>query len=202
MLKRLASLLLLPLSLLLSSASSAQALNSIYLSATAPEIPVGNDFQVQLLMDFDDVTSGGGIEISFDPSSLSFKSFQFDSLFSANFGLTGPADAASMQPLEIGFGFFVPVAPFGAVGQHTIGTLTFTAVGVATAQQIHAGPSVLLPGPFYGPSSTSPLPVEFGSVGVNVVVVPEPTCALLIGCGLGLLARRGRTRVRSDAAAA
>jgi hypothetical protein len=125
---------------------------------------------------------------------VTFQSFSFDPLFTGNFGLSSPADAETILPLEIGFGFFFPNGPdFGESGLHKVGTLSFLAVGAGATQMITTGPSALSPGPFFDPAAT-PLDVSFSGAVVNIASVPEPSTALLIGLGLICFSSRARSR--------
>ena len=175
------------------SASNGIALNSIYLTPPTQTVVLGDTFNVELMMDFDDVTVGGGVEIAFD-SLVLFQSFVFDPGFSANFGLSSPAPGETVQPLEIGFGFFFGIAPFGETGLHHVGTLTFFAAGFGSTQMITTGSSASSPGPFFSPTdSLNPLVVDFGGATVDIVPIPEPSTALLFGLGLVTLGARRRS---------
>jgi len=168
-------------------ASPASALNSIVLGPSSLTVTEGESFAIQLVMDFDDATAGGGIEITHD-SLVSFISFDFDSNFVGNFGLTAPADNEVVQPLEIGFGFLTMAPPFGISGRHVVGTITFEALGVGATQFVTTAASGFNPGPFYGPADPfAPMAVSFGSSAVTIVPaqpVPEPSTALLMFLGL------------------
>lgn len=179
--------------LLGASQASAFGVNSIYLTPPDQSVVSGGTFDVNLVMNFDDVTSGGGVEITFDPLVL-FQSFSFDPAFTQNFVPITPVDGETTQPLNIGFGFFVPVAPYGEVGLHTIGTLTFQAVGIGTTQMITTGASALgtSPGPFYSSPGATLLPVNFSGASVSILPIPEPSTAILLGLGLILASATGR----------
>jgi hypothetical protein len=166
-------------------AAPASALNSIALDPTELTVTEGDTFTIQMVMNFDDPTIGGGLEVTYDPL-VSFISFDFD----AGLGDTPPfrmpaTDNDTTQPLELGFGFF----PTPASGQRVVGTFTFRAEGVGTAQFVTLAPSGLIPGPFYGPlDPMNPMDVTFGSSAVTIVaaqnVVPEPSATLLMFVGL------------------
>jgi len=171
-------------------ASTASAQNSIILSPSMQTVEEGEAFSIQLSMDFGEATTGGGFDISYD-SLVSFISFDFDENFVANFGLSAPADYETAQPLSVGFGFFSFAPPFGFSGQHTIGTLTFQALGVGATQFVTTAASSLIPGPFYSPANPmTPMTVSYGEAGIDIVPVPplvpvpEPSATLLMFLGL------------------
>ena len=176
--------------LVILSASQAAALNSIELSPTTQSVTVGDQVNISLSMNFDDVMSGGGLEVSYDALGLSFVSFSFDVGFGGNFGLSAPAAGDSADRLSIGFDFFSTAPPFGVTGQQMIGTLVFEALapGIGLTSTISTHASSVFPGPFYGPADPmNPLVVEFGSTQVLVsspAPIPEPSTALLLLVGL------------------
>ena len=184
--------------LLLIGASQAAAFNSFELSSVTQTVNAGDQFNVSLYMDFDGLTptTGGGLEISYDREALSFLSFVFDAGFTGNFGLHSSESATN--PVMIGFGFFDMNPPFGWSGEQMIGTMTFEGLATATGttSMIESGPSLYLPGPFYGPVDPyTPLNIDsYGSTEVTVAaavwVVPEPSTALLLLVGLAGLSYR------------
>lgn len=168
-------------------AAPASALNSIVLDPNFLTVTEGENFTIQLVMDFDEATTGGGLEITHD-SLVSFISFDFDPTFVGNFGLSAPADNEVVQPLEIGFGFFTLAPPFGVSGRHVVGTITFEALGVGATQFVTTAASGFNPGPFYGPADPmTPMTVSYGSSAITIESaqpVPEPTTSLLMFLGL------------------
>ena len=58
--------------------TSANALNIIGLSPVSQSAEEGSDFAIDIFMDFDEVTTGGGFEVTFDSSELTFLTFRFD----------------------------------------------------------------------------------------------------------------------------
>ena len=175
--------------LVILSASQAAALNSIELTPATGTVAAGDQINISLIMNFDDVMTGGGLEVSYDAVGLSFVSFSFDVGFGGNFGLSAPAAGDSTNPLSIGFGFFSTAPPFGVSGEHLIGTLVFEALapGIGLTSTISTGASSVFPGPFYGPADTNPMVVAFGSTQVMVsspAPIPEPSTALLLLVGL------------------
>ena len=176
--------------LVMFSASQAAALNSIELTPATQTVTVGAQVNISLTMDFDDLTTGGGFEVSYDSLGLSFVSFSFDPAYG---GFTGvemaPAAGGSDNPFTIGFGFFSTAPPFGVSGQSVIGTLVFEALaqGIGTTSTISTSSSSSIPGPFYGPADANPLVVAYGSTQVVVLSpapIPEPSTALLLLVGL------------------
>jgi hypothetical protein len=177
--------------LVILSASQAAALNSIELTPATGTVTAGDQVNISLTMNFDDVTSGGGLEVSYDSLGLSFVSFSFDPAYGGFAGFEmAPADGDSANPFSIGFGFFATAPPFGVSGQKVIGTLVFEALasGAGTISTISTSASNLVPGPFYGPADlNNPMVVEFGSTQVMVsspAPIPEPSTALLLLVGL------------------
>ena len=171
------------------SASQAAALNSIELTPATGTVAAGDQINISLIMNFDDLMTGGGLEFSYDAVGLSFVSFSFDVGLGGNFGLSAPAAGDSTDTLSIGFGFFSTAPPFGVSGEHLIGTLVFEALapGIGLTSTISTGASSVFPGPFFGPADTNPMVVEFGSTQVMVsspAPIPEPSTALLLLVGL------------------
>ena len=173
--------------LVMLGASQAAALNSIELAPATGTVTAGDQVNISLNMNFDDYTTGGGLEVSYDALALSFVSFSFDAGFGGNFGLSAPTDGDQTNPFTIGFGFFTMAPPYGVNGQHLIGTLVFEALapGIGT---ISTGASSYIPGPFFGPADPyNPMVVTYGSTQVLVsspAPIPEPSTALLLLVGL------------------
>ncbi len=178
--------------IVLLGSTPANALNLVGLSPIEDIVEVGSDFTLDLMMDFDDVTVGGGVEITYS-SDLTFLSFTFDPGFTANFGLLSPAPGETVLPLEIAFGWLIFTGIGGETGKYTVGQLTFHAAGVGPAAIVTTAVSSSLAGPYYGPANPSvPLAVEFGSA--TLTIVPESKTAFLLGLGFIGLAWMGRVR--------
>ena len=177
--------------LVILSASQAAALNSIELTPATGTVAAGDQINISLIMNFDDVMTGGGLEFSYDAVGLSFVSFSFDTAYGGFPGIEmAPAAGDPTNPLSIGFGFFSTAPPFGVSGEHLIGTLVFEALapGIGLTSTISTGASSVFPGPFYGPADPiNPMVVAFGSTQVLVsspAPIPEPSTALLLLVGL------------------
>lgn len=185
---------LLLIALMLCASTLASAQNIVRLSPTAQAVATSDPtLSIDLEIDFAQTTVGGGVEITYDAARLRFDAFTFSD--DPNFGLLGPAPGETLQPLEIGFGWFsFPTS--GVSGLHTVGTLTF--VPLAEGQAIvQTGPSLIAPGQFFGPGSpSSPLVVDFEAASVHVV--PEPTLSVALCSGVvglsSLVTRRRRVQ--------
>lgn len=157
----------------LSLASTAAAQNLVRFNPTQRTTNASApDVALELEIDFFDVTVGGGVEVTYDSSLLEFVAFTFSQ--DPNFGLLGPADGDPTQPLEIGAGWFMVEPPFGVSGVHTIGTFVFRLIGNGVAS-VSANGSPISPGPYFSPSSSTPLVVSYNSATVNIGPVAVPT---------------------------
>ncbi|MCP4904458.1 MAG: hypothetical protein GY910_05715 [bacterium] len=135
---------------------------------------------VKLQLDFSEVTVGGGIEVTYDATRLEFASFAFapDPTMLLQ---TGPGDAETAQPLEVGSGWLILVPPYGVSGHLDVGTFTFRPLAEGFAF-VATGPSAMVPGPFYSPTpSDDALTVSFDAATVEVI--PEPGFAISITLG-------------------
>jgi hypothetical protein len=184
----------------LMSASSASALNMISLDCGAGSVGSGDQFVVDVTMNFAESTGGGGMEIYLN-ENLSFVSFTFDTIFSGNFGLLNPTNGSGNgsagSPLEIAFGFFSAMPPWGYSGEQTIGQIVLQAGAPGSVGSITAGASSFNPGPFYGfDDVNTPMNVQFGAT--SVTIMPEPSTALLLGIGLLGISARSKGRSRSQ----
>ena len=154
--------------LVVLASSPAGALNTISLAPADQSVEIDSTFTVDVIMDFDDVTVGGGIEIAFDPR-VTFVSFVFGPAFTGNFLMWGPEAGETVQPLEISIGWWITEEPFGELGLQTVGQLTFSADAAGTGQLITSSASAFTPGPFYGPVDPgTALTVQFGDSVINV----------------------------------
>lgn len=174
-------------------APAASAQNIVLLTPFSQSIELEDpSVTVDLEIDFADITVGGGVEVTYDATRLSFDSFEFEP--GLEFLLVGPEQGAVGQPLVIGAGLILFTPPFGVSGLQTIGTLTFTPVAAGEAF-VQTSASSVFPGPFASPGSGAPLPATFSGATIDV---PEPGFAtgLVIGAIL-LFVMRERWAYRS-----
>ena len=176
--------------------TSANAISRMSVTPITQSVVVGSEFAIDIGMDFDEITIGGGFEISFDPLELSFLTFRFDQNFTANFGLLTPADGENVLPLEIAFGWLDFSGGGGPTVPTTVGQLTFRAEAPGAMSIVIVSPSASNPGPYYSASDFStPMVVEFGAATVNVTSLPDPESGLLLVVGLIGLARLGHSQL-------
>lgn len=195
------------LGVILSSVFAVANSASITLQSQVDSVTVGQQFAIDLSMDFsDEATIGGGIDIHYDALVANFVSFDFDSAFLllSDPALTCPGGAACSdidQPdvvQNIVFGSFS-----GIGGQHTIGTLIFELTGLGQAAvlpQTTTGTG----GPFVSANTFQPMSVVFSGIqidggaitgpgpGPGPSPVPLPASIWLLGSGLGVLLAKAR----------
>ena len=178
----------------MSAVSSANA-SSLWLETTTPAVSVGDTIEVSVHMDFsDDPTLGGGFDIIFDPSLVSYN---------ANTYITDPAlgsdpfftrddnpAAAAANRVEVeadrlagaAFGDFA-----GLSGPALVGPLTFIAIAAGDAV-FDLGPSSSSSVGGFFSAGGEPQDPSFSGVDVSidggVGVVPVPAAAWLFGSGL------------------
>jgi hypothetical protein len=173
---------------------AAHALNLISLTPLTQEASLGESVAVTLLMQFDESTLGGGVDLLFDESMLAFVSFDFDPGLGDDPGFRlDPTSPTGGNRLVVGFGDFNGIA-----GSKAIGTATFDAVGLGLAN-LSTAANVQPAGPFV--SAASPLDLllmEFEGGAVTVVPEPSTLGLLILGSGglflLGSKAGARRTR--------
>ena len=144
-------------------------------SADLGSTTVGFDLEI----DFTDVTTGGGVEVTYDATRLTFISFTFSGDTNPAFD-SGPMPGETTQPLTIGAGWFIVDPPFGVTGLHTIGTFRFEAIAVGSAG-LATAESPTSPGPWFGPGPGGPLSVTYEGATVDIVIAAPsvPTAGLI-----------------------
>lgn len=175
----------------LCSASIAQAA-TVSFSNTSVTAGVGDIFTLDVVMDFTgDPTLGGGTDIFYDASVLSFQSFDFSTatLILDPF-LSRSPDVLSNELEGLAFGDF-----FGLTGPGVVGTLTFQAIAVGDILLTMAVTSEPLKGGEFISATTfvDSQAVTFGTARVSIV--PVPAAVWLFGSGLlGLVAVARKNR--------
>lgn len=195
---------LLPLltALALTTIVSTASANVISFGTPAQEVGVGATVTFDINMDFINSTVGGAFDVFYDANVLAYVSFEFNATFLATvadpdfaimpdncFSDGSAISGCSVGDAElngIGFGHFD-----GLSGQHTIGTLTFTALQIGVAAITMANNDSPWEG-FFSADDATELLVLYGPAKVHVV--PVPAAVWLMISGLGLLAGVKRRR--------
>lgn len=171
--------------ILLLAATASQAA-TISFGKTLISADLNGTFSVDLLLDFSgDATLGGGLDIFFDSSAVSFSSFDFGSTtLPLDPFLSRSPDLLPGKLEGLTFGEL-----FGIEGPGVIGTLTFQADSPgSSALSLAITTSPLISGDFKSSSTFAVQDVDFGGATVNVSAVPVPAAAWLFGSGLIALA--------------
>lgn len=171
--------------ILLFAATASQAA-TISFGKALINADLNGTFSVDLRIDFTgDATLGGGIDIFFDSTAISFSAFDFGSTTL----VLDPFLSRSPDPLPgklegLAFGDFG-----GNEGPGVIGTLTFQAISLgssALTMAVTTNPKIN--GDFIAANGIDLQVVYFGSASVEVSAVPVPAAAWLFGSGLIALA--------------
>ena len=107
----------------LAAAGGVSAQNSLSLEATPNSVGVGQEFQVDVRMDFSEATAGGGVTLAFDPARVSLGAVSVG-IGDPDFRCPGSAAIACPgNPAYLSFGQVT-----GLTGQATVATITLTAL--------------------------------------------------------------------------
>ena len=164
---------------LLCSASIVHAATLSFSSASVTA-NVGDLITLDVLMDFTgDPTVGGGTDIFYDASVLSFQGFDFGTTtLSLDTDFNRTPDGLTNELEGLAFGNFG-----GLSGPGTIGTLTFQAIAVGDITlSMAVTDNLLAGGDFTSATTFGPQVVSFGTADVSIV--PVPAAVWLFGSGL------------------
>ncbi len=186
---------------LMSAVSSAQAV-SLSLITSTPSVAIGDTIELQVLMDFsDDATLGGGFDINFDPSLVSYvsESYVTDSALGSDPDFTRDDNsmvADTRNRVEVQPDSLVGAAfgDFGGLsGPATVSSLSFIAnAGGDAVFSLGASTSGSVGGFLSAGSFGEQFPVFSGA---TVSIVPVPAAVWLFGSGLVGLIGIARRRV-------
>ncbi|HUO74556.1 MAG TPA: PEP-CTERM sorting domain-containing protein [Solirubrobacteraceae bacterium] len=174
--------------------SSARATDIVRFSADVPDVQKGQVLDVEVGLDFDDLTLGGGFDLSLSPALFSFEQFEFDPDLGDDpaFRLKPPDDASSGL-LTIAFGSFS-----GLTGNREIGILQ-----VVANQSLVLGSGNVLLSAIDDSSSAGPFVDTVGSRlsvrydGLLGTAVPEPSALVLLSAGVAGIATKRDSRRHS-----
>jgi len=167
---------------------------SLTFNQTSVNATLNDIVTIDILMDFtDEPTLGGGTDIFFDPTVLSFQSFDFGSTtLTLDPAFSRVPDLLPGELEGMAFGEFG-----GLAGPGVVATLTFQAIGLGnSALTMEVTSEALKGGDFVSDVNFLPMVVDFGTANVNVgtAVVPIPAALWLFGSGLVGLAGIAKKR--------
>lgn len=155
---------------------------TISLNPASQSVSLGNQISIQLNMDFSgDPTLGGGVDILYNSSLLSFASFSFDAGLGDDPLLQRQPDVLPGTLNGLAFGNFD-----GLSGPSIVGTLIFNTIGAGVANFTLAE-NVLPAGGFFSAATFDQQAVTYSGASVNVTAVPLPAACWLMLSGLGVL---------------
>jgi hypothetical protein len=164
--------------------STAQAVSVSFDQSTVLTPP--DVFSLNLLIDFsDNPTSGGAVDIMWDPTLLQYNSdFTFDAGFTSPDPFFDVIDFQAPGLLSVGFGTLSALI----ADNTTAGALSFTSLSSNTAT-ISFQDSIVYAGFFGGEGQ--PLTVNYTDTIVNPVPLPAAVWLMLSGLGLlGMVSKR------------
>lgn len=153
---------------------------SISFSNTSVTAELGDLITLDVLMDFTgDPTLGGGTDIFYDASVLSYQSFGFTSTSLAlDTDFSRSPDVLSNELEGLSFGNFNGLSGPGVVGTLTFQVIAFGDVVLSMAET----DNLLAGGAFTSATTFTSQAVNFGTAGVTIV--PVPAAVWLFGSGL------------------
>ena len=167
---------LVPVIFLFSTLNLANAA-SISLSPANVDAVVGDIIELDVIMDFSDVTTiGGGYDIAFSSADLDFMSWAPNPV--GDPGFSRLPDVLDGLLSGIALGDFNS----GITGVHNLGTVSFEVIGGSSVVYVQDTASVA--GPFVDFNTFQVIPVEYSSAAVNVSSIPLPAAAWLFGSAL------------------
>ncbi len=169
--------------------------NVISISPTTSTVGIGQEFTLDITMEFLQETVGGAFDLIYDTNIFDVVSFAYDSSFSINVidpaftlipencesdgSIIGGCSVGDAELNAIGFGNFD-----GIIGNHVIGQLTLVAtqaglgtVGLASSDSPFGG--------FISAADASEMTVVYN--GASVLVVPVPAAIWLMLSALGMV---------------
>jgi hypothetical protein len=170
---------------LLAVFATASQAATISLNPLSQDVALGNQVSLQLNMDFSsDPTVGGGIDIFFDNTRLSFVSFTFGGSLGDDPSLRRQPDVLTGKLNGLSFNSFS-----GLSGPSPVGTLIFNTIGIGSTLFTMAD-NELPAGPFYSALTFDQQTVTYQSASVNITAVPLPSALWLLLSGIGFFWRR------------
>ncbi len=188
----------------MAGASHAASVSIQPSSSVVGSVLQGNYFQVDIYMDFsDDPTIGGGFDILFDSSLVSYVngSFLIDSELTSDPALTRDGNlaspAANQVDVDVAGGKIVGAAfgdLIGLSGPSLVGSLTFLAENPGLAGFALAATENPAVGNFVSTFTLEEQMVNFSGSSVQISAVPVPAAVWLMLSGLAGIAGMARRK--------
>ncbi len=153
--------------------------NSIFMTPDSVDAAVGDTVTLDVIMDFSDTTIGGGFDIQYDSSALSFLSW--------NPNAVGDPGFSGLPAISDGLLSGITVGEFssGLTGIQNLGSVSFMVL--ADGGTLSSADTDSDAGPFIDFNTFQNMNVEYNSATVNAVPVPVPAAVWLMVGGLGAL---------------